>query len=165
MQPHSERNADAIPSQSDGNAPSPNPNPISTSKEVRKRTRKSSKAQSFLIPEDFSVSDRVRKWAVGKGFIQLEAHLETFISKSKAKGYKYADWDEAFMGAIRDDWAGLRCQQGPPIETAYKRQMREQVAEAAGSYADVVAAKPPKPFWEQKTEVIDATTAPLIASS
>ena len=40
-----------------------------------------------------------------KGFEHLDRHLERFISKVKAKGYAYADWDEGFMGAISDDWA------------------------------------------------------------
>jgi hypothetical protein len=33
--------------------------------------------------------------------------LESFVSKAKAKAYTYADWDQAFMNAIRDDWANL----------------------------------------------------------
>jgi len=60
------------------------------------------------IPEGFTVSERVREWAAGKGFADLDAHCESFIGKAKAKGYTYTDWDEALMCAIRDDWAGLR---------------------------------------------------------
>ena len=37
-----------------------------------------------------------------------EQHCEAFVSKARAKGYTYADWDEGLMGAIREDWAGLR---------------------------------------------------------
>ena len=43
-----------------------------------------------------------------KGYDRLDEHLESFVSKAKAKGYTYADWDEGFMGAVRADWAGLR---------------------------------------------------------
>lgn len=60
------------------------------------------------LPDDFGISERVRKWADGKAYSSLEAHLESFVSKAKANGYAYADWDEAFMNAIRDDWAKLR---------------------------------------------------------
>lgn len=59
------------------------------------------------IPEDFGISERVKAWAKQKGHVHLEARLEDFIGKAKAKGYTYADWDEALMGAIRNDWAGL----------------------------------------------------------
>lgn len=60
------------------------------------------------IPKDFSLSTRVQTWAAEKGHDRLDEHLESFVSKAKAKGYTYVDWDEALMNAIRDDWAGLR---------------------------------------------------------
>ncbi len=59
------------------------------------------------MPSGFEISDRVRKWAAEKGYDRLEERFEHFVSKAKANGYAYADWDEAFMGAIRDDWARL----------------------------------------------------------
>lgn len=60
------------------------------------------------IPDGFCISERVRTWAYRKGFGQLEAHLEAFVSKCKAKAYKNVSWDDAFMEAIREDWAKLR---------------------------------------------------------
>lgn len=69
---------------------------------------KARRAPKTAIPEGFAVSERVKAWAADKGFGQLDAHLEHFIGKAKAKAYTYADWDEGLMGAIRDDWAGLR---------------------------------------------------------
>jgi hypothetical protein len=59
------------------------------------------------IPEDFAVSERVAAWAEENGHKQIEVHLASFIGKCKAKGYVYASWDDAFMEAIRADWAGL----------------------------------------------------------
>lgn len=82
-----------------------------------KRTRAAPKTP---LPADFGISERVIRWATEKGHSNLDRHLETFISKCKAKGYTYADWDEGFMGAIRDDWARLgscnpmASQQAPP---------------------------------------------------
>lgn len=72
--------------------------------------KKPAKAKKVPLPEGFAISERVRRWADEKGFGQLEAHFESFISKAKAKAYTYADWDEGLMGAIRDDWAKLRNQ-------------------------------------------------------
>ncbi|MET3929544.1 hypothetical protein ABIE51_001431 [Lysobacter sp. OAE881] len=68
---------------------------------------KRSKTRKTRIPDGFGISDRVRRWAAEKGHGQLEQRLEHFIGAAKARGYEYADWDEAFMGAIRDNWAKL----------------------------------------------------------
>jgi len=71
---------------------------------------KSKKQQSdkFPIPENFTISDRVKVWAQKKGYGQLDRYFEFFVSKSKAKRYLNADWDEAFMGCIREDWPDYR---------------------------------------------------------
>lgn len=76
---------------------------------ARKRAGRTRKTP---IPDDFKISKRVEAWAKDKGHGQLDAHLEAFVDKAKAKDYAYADWDAAFMGAIRDDWAGLA---GKPV--------------------------------------------------
>jgi hypothetical protein len=52
----------------------------------------------------------VRAWAKAKGVSRLEAHFEAFVGRCQAKGYAYVDWDAAFMGAIRDDWAKVGAQ-------------------------------------------------------
>lgn len=70
----------------------------------RKRTRKPSTSP---LPDGFGISDRVRRWAAEKGYSDLDLHFEHFVGKAKARGYTYADWDEAFMGAIRNNWAGI----------------------------------------------------------
>lgn len=59
------------------------------------------------MPPDFHISDRVLAWADSKGIHNLDAHFEFFVSKARAKGYSYADWDEALMGAVRADWAQI----------------------------------------------------------
>jgi hypothetical protein len=60
------------------------------------------------LPEDFGVSEAVKAWAAEKGYGQLQEHLEAFKRKATANGYAYANWDAAFMEAIREDWAKLR---------------------------------------------------------
>ena len=66
------------------------------------------------LPTDFAVSERVRRWAGEKGYGPLLAlHFEAFVSTCRAKGYQYADWDEAFMNAIRKNWAGLKASEAP----------------------------------------------------
>lgn len=68
------------------------------------RTPASKKTQ---MPTDFGISDRVKAWAVENKHGQLEQHLVAFRLACQAKGYAYADWDSAFMKAIRDNWAKL----------------------------------------------------------
>ena len=60
------------------------------------------------LPSDFAVSSRVSAWATKKGFDRLPDHLDAFRRKAEMNAYRYADWDLAFMEAIREDWAKLR---------------------------------------------------------
>lgn len=66
------------------------------------------------LPDGFGISNRVREWAKRKGYSNLDAHLESFLSAVKRKGYQYADWDEALMTAIRDDWGKVGAAQQTP---------------------------------------------------
>lgn len=67
----------------------------------------SSRKKAKALPENFGISDSVRRWANEHGHGRLEEHLEHFIGLAKAKGYQYVDWDQAFENAIRGDWANL----------------------------------------------------------
>lgn len=66
------------------------------------------KSLKTAMPEGFVVSERVKTWAAEKGYDRLAEHLDAFRRKASAKGYTYANWDDAFMEAIREDWAKLR---------------------------------------------------------
>ena len=59
------------------------------------------------MPEGFDreVSDRVVAWAKAHGHTRLYERLVHFVGKARSNGYVYADWDEALMTAIREDWA------------------------------------------------------------
>ena len=74
------------------------------------------------IPDDFTISDRVRAWASEKGYGRLDEHLEAFARKCRSNGYTKLNWDDTFMEAIREDWAKLRAgprQAPPPKEDPY----------------------------------------------
>jgi hypothetical protein len=81
------------------------------------------------LPQKFEISARVQAWAAEKGFDHLPEHLEAFASKALAKGYSYADWDEAFMTAIRDDWAGLRRLDGNGTRAPHSANKQESLEE------------------------------------
>lgn len=59
------------------------------------------------LPDGFALSERVISWSVEKSVFNLDAHLENFINVSKARDYRYADWDRAFMNAVLQDWAKI----------------------------------------------------------
>lgn len=72
------------------------------------------------LPADFSISERVRAWAEEKGHRRLEARLEHFVGYAKRSGKKYVDWDEAFMSAVREDWAKLGAQEPLRSDGAFR---------------------------------------------
>jgi phage replication O-like protein O len=69
----------------------------------RNKTKESISKTS--IPKEFSISERVIKWANENKFNNLEKHLSNFILVCESKNYKYSNWDSAFMRAISDNWA------------------------------------------------------------
>ena len=69
---------------------------------------KKAKPVKTSMPEGFGVSERVRAWAEKRGFDRLEDHLDAFTRKASMNAYTYANWDDALMEAIREDWAKLR---------------------------------------------------------
>lgn len=89
-------------------SPKPSTNHQGTIREPSRGSARARKPSKTLIPDGFGISPRVRSWAEANRVQNLEGHLEAFVSKARAKAYEYADWDEAFMGAVRSDWAGLR---------------------------------------------------------
>ena len=72
-----------------------------------RKERKSKEVRETTIPENFSISDRVIKWAEEKRYYNLEKHFDSFVLKAQSKGYKYIDWDSAFMNAVRENWANI----------------------------------------------------------
>lgn len=81
------------------------------------------------MPEGFAISPAVRAWATSKGHTRLPERFEHFVGYCRANGKTYADWDQALMNAIRDDWAKLR---GPPARASPasgKHAERARVAE------------------------------------
>lgn len=82
------------------------------------------------LPDGFAISDRVRNWAAEKGYDRLDEHFEYFIGYAKSKGATYIDWDEAFMNAIRSNWAKLGVSHG-----TYQRADNSAVARVERAYA------------------------------
>ena len=97
--------------------PSPPQSPPNSNQNQNQNQRKESTSvaarptparKKVSLPSDFAVSSRVSAWAIEKGFDRLPDHLDAFRRKAEMNAYRYADWDLAFMEAIREDWAKLR---------------------------------------------------------
>lgn len=94
-------------------------------KDIAPTEKRPRKATQTAIPENFVVSDRVKVWAKAKGYTRLPERLEYFESYARRSGKTYADWDEALMASIREDWAKL----GGPVQQALSA---ESIARAQG---------------------------------
>ena len=94
---------------------SPIPIPSNSLRSLEKPSR--ARPADAPIPAGFAISERVYDWARRKGFVDLDRYLEIFVGRNSASGKRYADWDQAFMNAIREDWYGLRKAQSPPKAT------------------------------------------------
>lgn len=103
---HNERNANAMRTQCDGNAVAMLPVTSNQTPVTKEKKKKRASAQ-IPLPDGFGVSPRVSAWAAEKGHGRLPERLEHFVGYAKRNGKTYVDWDEAFMGAIREDWAKL----------------------------------------------------------
>jgi len=98
-------------------------------------TTRKTKTRKTPLPQNFNISERVRKWAAEKGHTRLEDRLEHFVSYAKRSGKTYADWDEALMTAIRENWANLPADKPvvADIPDPYELTVREHLrARAAG---------------------------------
>jgi len=85
------------------------------------------KSPKTRLPDDFGISESVRKWAREKGHARLEERLEHFIGYAKANGAMYVDWDQAFQNAIRGDWAKLNGRPNP--NTYHESETRAETKE------------------------------------
>lgn len=99
------------------------------------KPRKRGKQPKVPMPEDFGISDRVKRWAAEKGHKRLDEHLDAFKGKCRAHGYCYADWDEAFMEAVRSDWAKLPAASPSAVPSGKPQGPSESPLERAVAYA------------------------------
>lgn len=72
---------------------------------IGKESKGKANKHKTSIPSNFSISDRVKEWANREGYRELQKHFDNFVLQAQAKNYQYANWDSAFMTAIRDNWA------------------------------------------------------------
>jgi hypothetical protein len=131
--------ADAKQTPSSGAAHAPVFVDVSVSVDEGVPRKRGKRPQVVDIPPDFGVSERVRAWAAEKGFTRLDEHLDAFKRKAAAKAYRYADWDAAFMEAVREDWAKLGKAPSTPVEADKTAQTRQYLAEQEAHAQKAVA--------------------------
>ena len=78
-----------------------------TERNIRRSKSLTTRTKKTPIPDNFCITEKIRTWAEKNGHTNLEERLEHFVGQAKAKGYTYADWNQAFQNAIRGDWARL----------------------------------------------------------
>lgn len=89
---------------------------IETKEIIREKTQK--KTRLTTIPEGFTVSEGVKKWAQTNGYsaARVNQNYAKFVLWAESKGQKYASWDAALKTAIRDNWADVKESSGPAME-------------------------------------------------
>ena len=110
-----------------------NHKPITNNQDIDTSDKPNKKSVLKLMPNDFGISDQVRKWAIENNHQNLELHLERFTEYARSNAKKYADWDSAFKRAIREDWGkvnkpvyqnnGYQNQNRPPDIGEYMKNM------------------------------------------
>lgn len=95
----------------------------------KKSIRKKAKT---ALPENFGLSDSLKRWAIEKGYDRLDAHLENFLIVVAQHGYVYADWDAALKNAIRCNWAKLEKSvagrgSSPKVEKTKEQQRSDEI--------------------------------------
>lgn len=145
----SKENPDGLVSQSKSDEKDENQNPEETLthkpinplthkpniEDIPVKTEKKSKPVLTMISPNFGISERVKNWASEKGYSNLELHLERFIELATMKNYKYADWDLAFMKAVREDWGKIN---KPVYQSGYQnnQQLVNNTFNRLGELAD-----------------------------
>lgn len=115
-------------------------------------------------PADFVVTDEMAEAARAE-CPGLDLNRETTKFRDHEFKQAHSDWAATWRNWMRNAFERMPNVRGsPPSETAYQRSMRERVAQAAGSMAHIVAAKPPgqtRPLepWEEAIENRNQTTA------
>lgn len=115
-----------------------------SSSEIPPPPKRKRKAAVTSIPDDFGISERVAEWAKKNGHGDLPKHLEAFKLKVSAKAYQYANWDAAFMTAIREDWARLKMPRtvGGAIPFPRNDPPTNPLRDTSKDYSDVKSSSP-----------------------
>jgi hypothetical protein len=102
----------------------PQPEPLIFSEPLpevppEKEKRKPKKVALTSMPENFSISAAVKKWADKKGFSQdyLDANFEKFVNYVEKHGKTYVNWDSALRDAISGNWAKFNTPPSNPNPT------------------------------------------------
>ncbi|MCB1794291.1 MAG: helix-turn-helix domain-containing protein [Candidatus Competibacteraceae bacterium] len=101
-------------------------------------SRTHNRTRKTPVPDNFVVSDEVKRWAIEKGYPEdrLTDYLEIFKDKAKAGGYRYANHDAAFKTCVREDWGHLRTQKGIGKITPLRGSTRAPTAAPEGGFLD-----------------------------
>lgn len=165
----SERSANVERTLSDRSAdvelPTPTPTPTAnaiTAPQSDAKKRGSRLADDWVLPKPWGewALSQFPNWSVQEIRTESEKFRDFWISKSGKDAAKL-DWEATWRNWCRN---AKKSSDVSHTETPYARQMRERVAEAAGSLAHIVAAKPPgqtRPLepWEEAIENRNQTTA------
>ena len=95
----------------------------------RDRNRMPQKRPQYktAYPDDFEISESVRRWCMSQHVGELAPHLDAFRDYHTAKGSRFLDWDAAFRNWIRNvgRFGGRGAAQARPAEPKGFAAIRE----------------------------------------
>lgn len=97
---HSERNANALPTQSEGNALQ---SPVTSNHDKTPKPPRTAKAAKTRLPDDFCLTPALTEYAKGQlPDSDPAALMAKFCEQARAKGWEYVDWRAAFQTYCRN---------------------------------------------------------------
>lgn len=127
-----------------------NQEPIITAPQSDAKKRGSRLADDWVLPKHWGewALSQFPNWSVQEIRTESEKFRDFWVAKSGKDAAKL-DWEATWRNWCRN---AKKSSDVTRSETPYARQMRERVAEAAGSLAHIVAAKPPgQTYLQPKT--------------
>lgn len=92
--------------------------PISIKEKKKERTPSLQFKKKVPLPKDFCLTENMRHYAEKQRYVaDLESFTESFMTKCRAKGFKYQDWYAAWQTWLRQDIKWHPENQAPEVET------------------------------------------------
>lgn len=124
------------PAQAQAPVAEPAPEPLPAKPAAKPKARAPAKT---TMPAGFDISPAVLAWAEREGHARhLQTHFDHFVGAAVAKGYTYANWDQALMNAIRADWARVRERRRSPLAAERTRAEIDAFVNGPSAYDDNV---------------------------
>lgn len=104
------------------------------------------------IPEDFCITSELYKWAVEKGYQNIDRHLDRFTAHHGAKGSKFKDWQRAYQKWVINDADFSANRQATNQQRQTYKSRKEQAKEEFDAFRDELYRSAKQPIIQPQPE-------------